>query len=128
MDLHLCPVNGVVVLGPPLSVGVLHQWQVSQSCAPFGRCLLPGGPPQQAHRHVGSVVVLKGDFFDLEHRQGEVLTKYTYYLIFFYTMKRTQGLRFKHHPETSFIINIINRTIKLEAFFVMVLIVWWLPQ
>lgn len=68
-DAHLCPVNGVVVLGASLGVGVVHQRQVSQSSAPLSGGILPGAPPQQAHRHVGGVVVLKGDLLNLKDRQ-----------------------------------------------------------
>lgn len=68
-EAHLRPVNGVVVLGAPLSVGVVHQGQVSHGRAPLGGGLLLGVPPQQAHRHVGCVVVLKGDLLDLEETQ-----------------------------------------------------------
>lgn len=64
---HLCPVDGVVVLGASLRVGVVHQRQVSQSRAPLSGSLLSGAPPQQAHSHISCVVVLKGDLLNLKH-------------------------------------------------------------
>lgn len=64
---HLCPVDGVVVLGASLSVRVVHQRQVSQSRAPLSGSLLSGAPPQQAYSHIGCVVVLKGDLLNLKH-------------------------------------------------------------
>lgn len=63
----LCPVDGVVVLGASLRVGVVHQRQVSQSRAPLSGSLLSGAPPQQAHSHISCVVVLKGDLLNLKH-------------------------------------------------------------
>lgn len=71
---HLCPVDGVVVLGASLGVGVVHQRQVSQHRAPLGVGLLPGSLPQQPHRHVGCVVVLKGDFLDLKSEHHDTTT------------------------------------------------------
>jgi len=65
---HLRPVDGAVVLGAGLGVGVLHQLQVPQGGAPPG--LLPRAPPQQAQRDGGCVEVLKGDLLDLERTQG----------------------------------------------------------
>ena len=69
---HLCPVDGEVVLGASLCVGVVHQRQVSQSCAPLSRSLLSGAPPQQAYSHICCVVVLKGDLLDLKHTVSPV--------------------------------------------------------
>lgn len=63
----LCPVDGVVVLGASLRVGVVHQRQVSQSRAPLSGSLLSGAPPQQAYSHISCVVVLKGDLLNLKH-------------------------------------------------------------
>lgn len=68
----LCPVDGVVVLGASLRVGVVHQRQVSQSRAPLSGSLLSGAPPQQAHSHISCVVVLKGDLLNLKHTASPV--------------------------------------------------------
>lgn len=67
---HLCPVDGVVVLGASLGVGVVHQTQVSNDGAPLSGGVLAGTPPQQTHRHIRCVVVLKGDLLDLKEGQG----------------------------------------------------------
>lgn len=72
--LYLSPVDGAVVLGAPLRVGVLHQGQVSQGGDPLSGGLLPRAPPQQTHRHVGCVVVLKGDLLNLKHGGLRTLT------------------------------------------------------
>lgn len=66
--------NGVVVLGAPLGVGVVHQGQVSQGGAPARGAFLPRAPPQHAHTHIGCVVVLKGDFFNLKNSDAGLQT------------------------------------------------------
>lgn len=64
---HLRPADAAVVLGAVLGVRVLHQRQVFQRRAPAARRLRPRAPPQQAHRHVGGVVVLEDDLVNLKH-------------------------------------------------------------
>lgn len=68
---HLLPVDAEVILGASLCVWVVHQRQVSESRDPLGRPILSRRPPQQTHSNVGGVVVLKGDFLNLQTDGGK---------------------------------------------------------
>lgn len=60
--------NGEIVLGAAFGVGVVHQGQVTQGSAPLGGALLLSLSPQQTYSHISGVVVLKGDFLNLQDK------------------------------------------------------------